>query len=139
MRVFALLGTANTEPKRMQIALRGGDVCDPFDGEQLNGPPWPTRVLRFYCALPLLPFLCVRLDTLLVIVAAIVGNEIFLGLALGLALTGLVHRFGFYAGWKCYGFDLPNYSNWKGSAYAREIFPGSRALAFTARFFTDGD
>ena len=86
-------------------------MCDPQDGEQLNGPPWPTRVTRWHCPLPILPFLCIRWWP---------GS-----------------RFGFYVGWKCYGFDLPNYLNWIGTL-SSDVYPGSLALEFSARFFTDG-
>lgn len=106
MKVF---GTGvSTAPKTGGLYFRGGDVCDPHDGEQLNGPPWPTNITRWYCRWPVLPFLCVKLG-----------------------------RFGVYAGWKCYGFDLPNYLNWAGITKA-DVYPGSLALELTARFFTDG-
>lgn len=98
----------DTSPKTPRLALRGGDVCDPRDGEQINGPPWPTRVERFYCPLPILPWVCIKFG-----------------------------RFGFYAGWKCYGFDLPNYLNWPGIT-PKDVYPGSLALELTMRFFTDG-
>ena len=98
----------STSPKRPGLFFRGGDICDPQDGNQLDGPPWPTRVRRWHCPWPVLPFLCVKLG-----------------------------RFGFYAGWKCYGFDLPNYLNWAGIR-AADVYPGSLALELTARLFTDG-
>lgn len=107
MRVFG--SHISTDPKRPCLAFRGGDVCDPQDGEQLNGPPWPTEVKRWFCRWPILPFVCVKLG-----------------------------RFGFYAGWKCYGFDLPNYRYWAGGALVHEVYEGSLALELTARFFTDG-
>ncbi len=80
MRVF---GTkVSTAPKEAGIRFLGGDVCSPLNGHMLTGNPWPSKVLRFWCPLPILPFLCVK-----------------------------VGRFGCYAGAKVYGSDQ-NYANW---------------------------
>src|SRR5437762_13813911 len=104
---MTVFGTGvSTRPKRAGLFFRGGEICDPQDGEQLNGPPWPAKIKRLYCRWPILPFLCIRCG-----------------------------RFGFYFGWKCYGFDLPNYLNWAGVT-KEDVYPGSLALEFTARFFT---
>lgn len=104
MKVF---GTGvSTDPKRAGLFFRGGDVCTPRNGRMLQGPPWPTKVWRFYCKLPVLPFLCVRLG-----------------------------RFGFYAGFKVYGVDAPEYKNW---LPASDVYAGSLAMVLTFRAFTDG-
>jgi uncharacterized protein (DUF3820 family) len=68
--------------------------------------PWPTKVTRFHCPWQILPFLCVKMG-----------------------------RFGFYAGWKVYGADLPEYLHW---IDVEDIYPGSQAMVLTIRFFTDG-
>lgn len=107
MKVFGL--NVNTSPKDAQFCLRGGDVYDPkIIGPDAFHPPWPTEYSRWYCKLPVLPFLCVK-----------------------------VGRFGFYGGWKVYGFDSPEYINYPGIV-ATDIYDGSLALEFTARIFSDG-
>jgi hypothetical protein len=107
MKVF---GTGvSTNPKSGALFFRGGDVYNAtIIGPDAFHPPWPTAYTRYYMELPVLPFLCVKLG-----------------------------RFGFYAGWKCYGFDAPEYVNYPGVT-ASDIFSGSLCLTLTARFFTDG-
>lgn len=115
MKVF---GTGvDTQPKKGRIAFRGGDVVNPLDGDQLQQKDrptvWPTRMQRWYCPLPILPWLCVCLP----------GEA--------------GKRKGFYIGWKCYGFDVPDYLNWPGIEKG-DVFEGSLALEPTIRVFTDG-
>lgn len=145
---FAIIGNpASTAPKAPTLAFRGGDVCDPLDGNQLDGPPWPSRVLRFTCPLPILPFVSFRWDAFVffavLIYATLHAHNHFAWFALALAGAAWIgqkfSRFGFYAGAKLYGFDLSNYRLWKNGEFASEVYPGSQALEFTARFFTDGD
>lgn len=80
MRVFG--SGVSTDPKRPGLFLRGGDVCDPKDGDWFK-PPWPKIVVRRWVPNPTLPFLCLKIG-----------------------------RFGFYVGWKVYGVDAPEYKNW---------------------------
>lgn len=51
-------------------------------------------------------------------------------------LSVRVGRFGFYIGGKVFGVDLPEYAYTLG-APRQEIFPGSIAMVFTARFTGD--
>lgn len=99
------------------IALRGGDTVSgagwELRGEATAGskPNYfnaiPSRVRRIFFWLPLLPFLSVRWG-----------------------------RFGFYIGFKVFGFDSPAYKDWPG-VNPREVYEGSLALTgFTFRFTT---
>jgi len=90
MRVFQI-STGDeplTQPKRqtfgITFALRGGDVCHPLgtDGNWFT-PPYFTRVLRFYCPIPILPFVMWNL-----------------------------WGWRGYAGAKIYGVDSEAYKNW---------------------------
>ena len=61
MKVFQLWGTPSTAPKRdtfgITFALRGGDVCHPLGAGSWFDSPYFTSVLRFYCYLPVLPWI----------------------------------------------------------------------------------
>ena len=60
MRVFQFPGEPTTDPKRetfgITFALRGGDVCHPLGQGDWFNPPYFSNVLRFWCALPILPW-----------------------------------------------------------------------------------
>lgn len=80
MKVF---GTGlHTDPWKSGIFFRGGDICDPFNGKWFD-PPYPTRIWRTYCPLPILPFISIKIG-----------------------------RFGIYFGFKLYGADSEHYLNW---------------------------
>ena len=72
------------EKNGLFIEFRGGDVLDPV---QISGnwftPPFPSRVLRFFCKYPIFPFISYRL-----------GKK------------------GGYIGAKAYGADSEAYKNW---------------------------
>lgn len=61
MRVFQFLGQATTNPKRetfgVTLALRGGDVLHPLGKGDWFKPPYFSRILRFWCPLPILPWI----------------------------------------------------------------------------------
>ena len=65
MRVLQFPGTPTTNPKRdafgITFALRGGDVCHPLGRGEWFKPPYFSRVLRFWCPLPVLPWVSWRL------------------------------------------------------------------------------
>lgn len=75
-----------TNPKRLTqgitLALRWGDVCHPLGSGDWFKPPYFTRVLRFYCYVPL-PFISWNLG----------------------GWRG-------YLGAKVYGADSESYKNW---------------------------
>ena len=106
MKVFQFPGTPTTAPKRetfgITFALRGGDVCHPLGQGDWFKPPYFSRVLRFWCALPILPWLSWNL-------------------------------WGWrgYIGAKVYGADRPEYVFWM---EAKDVYDGSQAIAFSARF-----
>mgnify|MGYP000673918565 CR=1 FL=1 len=60
MRVFQFPGQATTNPKRdtfgITFVLRGGDVLHPLGKGDWFELPYFSRVLRFWCPLPLLPW-----------------------------------------------------------------------------------
>lgn len=85
----------------VKLRLLAGDVMDPVGG-QWFGPNYPRNVIRLHCPVPVLPFVSVGLG-----------------------------RFGFYAGFKVYGVDSPNYREWMP---AGEVFNGSRAMCLSIRF-----
>ncbi len=62
--------------------LRSGDVLDPLNGKWFE-EPFPTRIWKFFCNLPVLPFISWR-----------IGSK-----------AG-------YIGFKIYGADSPAYLNW---------------------------
>jgi hypothetical protein len=81
-----------TDPKRstfgITLALRGGDVCHPLGAEgKWFEPPYFDRFLRFWCPIPILPYLAWNL----------------------FGWRG-------YFGAKIYGVDSPAYKNWPGLA-----------------------
>lgn len=61
MRVFQFPGQISTAPKRatfgITFALRGGDVLHPLGKGDWFRPPYFSRILRFWCPLPLLPWI----------------------------------------------------------------------------------
>lgn len=61
MKVTQLVGTPTTNPKRdlfgVGIFLRGGDFLHPTGAGNWFDKPYFTTALRFYCRLPLLPFI----------------------------------------------------------------------------------
>jgi hypothetical protein len=87
MRVLQFPGQATTNPKRdkfgIAFVLRGGDVCHPLGDGKWFEPPYFERVLRFWCPLPILPFISWNL-----------------------------WGWKGYAGAKVYGADSPEYKNW---------------------------
>lgn len=85
--------------------LRGGDVCDPLNGNWFSAP-YPTRVWRWFCKRPVLPFLAWRL-----------GKK------------------GGYIGFKAYGVDSPEYRNWPAGILPEDVFDGSQALCLSFRPF----
>ena len=94
----------NTRKWSVFFELRGGDVCDPLNGNWFK-PPFPTRVWRWFCKRPVLPFLSWRFSTK-----------------------------GGYVGFKAYGFDSPEYKLWPGD-YEADVYPGSQALCLSFRPF----
>jgi hypothetical protein len=90
MKVFQL-STGDeplTQPKRqtfgITFALRGGDVCHPLGTEgNWFKEPYFDKVLRFYCPIPILPFIMWNL-----------------------------WGWKGYAGCKIFGADSPAYLNW---------------------------
>jgi hypothetical protein len=89
VRVFQLTTCDEglTNPKRstfgITFALRGGDVLHPLGQGDWFKPPYFSRVLRFWCALPILPF-----------------------------ITWNLWGWKGYLGAKVYGADSPEYLNW---------------------------
>lgn len=87
MRVFQIPGTPTTAPKRetfgITFAFRGGDVCHPLGEGDWFKPPYFTKVLRFWCPLPVLPW-----------------------------ITWNLWGWRGYLGAKVYGADSPDYCNW---------------------------
>ena len=75
-----------TDPSRNEwgitFALRGGDVCDPMNGNWFR-EPWPTFVIRFFAHIACLPWIAWNL-----------------------------WGWQGYIGFKCYGVDAPEYKNW---------------------------
>lgn len=86
-------------------ALRGGDLVSPVGlTGSFFGPP-PPAITRRWISRAVLPFFAARRG-----------------------------RFGFYVGWKAYGFDSPAYLKWP-SITPADVFEGSIALqGFTMRF-----
>lgn len=88
MKVYQFPGTATTAPKReafgITLCVRWGDVCHPKGaGDWFNPPYFPGGVLRFFCWLPLLPWISWNL-----------------------------WGWKGYLGAKVYGADSPAYKNW---------------------------
>lgn len=85
------------------LELRTGDVCDPIGiGSNWFNPPFPKYVLRYFSRIPL-PYIAARFGAI-----------------------------GFYAGWKIYGVDAPEYKQWL--CKPEEVYDGSLAMCFTIRF-----
>jgi hypothetical protein len=107
-----------------KVRLQSGDVFDPLQpwrikpvkretGEPISpseAPNWfnglPASVVRYYQPRPILPFISV-----------------------------CVGPFGFYAGWKLYGFDSPEYLDFP-TVRDGDVYPGSQALCKSIRFST---
>lgn len=92
--------------RRFVFRLYSGDVMRPLDGKWFE-EPYPTRVLRFFCRLPVLPFITFRWP--------------FLDKAC-------------YIGFKVFGVDSPAYLNWLPTS---EVYPGSQALCPSFRPFAN--
>lgn len=90
------------------LSFRGGDVVRPLNGSWFgdHSGGFPTKVLRFRCPLPVLPFLSVAMG-----------------------------RFGFYVGLKTFGADDRTYLLWPGHVFTEaDMMPGSMALCPSIRF-----
>lgn len=119
MKAFGLFGAASTVPYRstngITFDLRGGDVVQPLAWNAANPDgtsawftaPYFRRWLSFYCPLPLLPWLSVRIG-----------------------------RFGVYCGSKCFGVDSEAYKNWFAKDAPESVYVGSRALMLFSMRFT---
>jgi len=61
VKVFQFPGVPTTAPKRstfgVTLALRWGDVCHPLGTGDWFKPPYFTRILRFWCPFPILPWI----------------------------------------------------------------------------------
>lgn len=105
MRVFQLIGTPTTNPKRdtfgIGIYLRGGDFLHPTGAGNWFDPPYFTEAIRFFCLIPILPFINWNL-------------------------------FGWkgYVGFKVYGVDSPTYAGW---ARMENVYDGSQAMMVSGR------
>ena len=88
--------------RKFVLRIWSGDVCDPLGG-QWFGPEFPKTVIRFFCKLPILPFIAWKWP--------------------------LMNRAG-YIGFKLYGADAPAYKNWMP---AEDVYDGSQALCFSVR------
>ena len=102
--------------ERFQILLRElfegdddrlRDVLRPLNGNWFE-KPYPTRVLRLFCRLPVLPFLAFRWP--------------FLDKAC-------------YLGFKVFGVDAPAYRGWPVGISRSDVYPGSQALCPSFRPF----
>ena len=98
--------------RRFIFRLYSGDICDPV---QVNGgnwfsPPYPSRVWRAFCSLPILPFIAWKWPFL--------------------------NRAG-YIGFKLYGVDAPAYKNWPVGIKPEDVFEGSQALCTSCRPFAN--
>lgn len=74
--------------------LRGGQVIRPINGKWFGdgqGGGYPTRVLKFNCPIPVLPFFSIAIG-----------------------------RFGFYVGFKDFGVDSVHYKNWLPTDWVKE-------------------
>jgi hypothetical protein len=94
--------------RRFVIRLWSGDVCDPVSccgSSDWFGPNYPRHVVRFFCKLPILPFIAWKWP--------------------------FMDRAG-YIGFKPYGADSPAYKNWMP---AEDVYDGSQALCFSIRPF----
>jgi len=87
VRVTQLWGTPSTSPKReawgVTLSLRGGDVLHPLGSGDWFAPPYFSRTLRFWCPIPVLPWVSWNL-----------------------------WGWRGYLGAKIYGADSPAYVNW---------------------------
>lgn len=109
MRVFQFPGQITTAPKRatfgITFALRGGDVLHPLGKGDWFKPPYFARVLRFWCPLPLLPWISWNL-----------------------------WGWRGYCGMKIFGVDSDAYKLWPAmSELKHEVYPGSKALMASIR------
>ena len=98
-----------TNPKRstfgVTLALRWGDVCHPLGAGAWFKPPYFTRLLRFWCPLPLLPWISWNL-----------------------------WGWRGYLGAKVFGMDSEAYKQWPALATEQDqIYPGSLAIQFSGR------
>ena len=101
---MVVLGPVEKDPWKPGIYFRGGDVVRPLGG-QWFGPQYPERYTHFFCPWRILPFISVK-----------------------------VGRFGFYAGFKCFGVDRPEYYAWFDEEHLDEIYDGSNALCPSFRW-----
>lgn len=101
----------------MKLRLLAGDVYDPISPWALRpgvptstAPNWfnaiPSDARRFHASIPMLPFISFGLGW-----------------------------FGFYAGFKVYGFDAPEYNDYP-RVQRGDVAPGSLAMCFSIRFTT---
>ena len=90
--------------RKFIFRLYSGDVCDPLNGNWFV-PPFPTRVIRFFCKLPILPFI---------------------------AWKWPFFKKAGYIGAKLYGVDPEAYKNWMPE---EDVFDGSQAVCLSLRPF----
>jgi hypothetical protein len=87
VRVSQFPGEATTNPKReafgVTFALRGGDVLHPLGQGDWFKSPYFSRILRFWCPIPILPW-----------------------------ITWNLFGWRGYLGAKIYGADSEAYANW---------------------------
>jgi len=96
--------------RRFAIRIYSGDICDPVQigGGNWFTPPYPKRVWRTYCSLPILPFIMWKWPFL--------------------------DRTG-YIGFKLYGADSPEYKKWGVGFKPEDVYEGSQALCLSFRPF----
>lgn len=90
--------------RKFIFRLYSGDVCDPVNGNWFK-EPFPTKVIRFFCKWPVLPFIAWKWP--------------------------FVKKAG-YIGAKLYGADPVAYKNWMPET---DVYPGSQAVCFSIRPF----
>lgn len=92
--------------RKFIFRLYSGDVCDPVNGNWFK-EPFPTKVIRFFCKWPVLPFIAWRWP--------------------------FTTRGG-YLGCKLYGVDPEVYKQW---IDPKEVYLGSQAVCFSIRPFAN--
>ena len=92
--------------RRFIFRLYSGDICDPLNGNWFV-EPYPTKVIRFFCKYPVLPFIAWRWPF---------SNR------------------GGYLGFKLYGVDPIVYKNWIAE---KDVYLGSQAVCLSARPFAN--
>lgn len=95
------------ETQGIDIKWRGGDVVRPLNGNWMD-PPYPTKVIHFFCRWRILPFIRWRF--------------------------GKKNPTVGYAGFKAFGVDLEAYKNWLPLEHIHE---GSEALTPSWRWDAD--